>query len=421
MLTSAELLAELLMDAKRVAAYGQRTGRLTDFELLSAIAAVDALPQPTWNAPEVLALQAALNRAAHTIAPTGIADLRSGWDPFSPPKSRPAPIIFIGLTFLLMIFTAIATLDYNQGKDLIAGIETLHEADPRAASKSILRQLMAAVVLADSENEAPPSALTRAVLDETHLSLINELHRIDDRLELYINRTSSFRGTHPLPNEIINGTVRAIGRVLGVIPEDKSQQPDYGPYNQCETIGDEEPQVFKTNFRDTSIAKVMTSFHMGSVDIVCAEKLSYHPLTLPDYEPFAQDMRDWVKFWGLWYLPALYGALGAALYYMRRILDTTIPDPPLIRILHRVALGAFAGVIVTWFWSPELEGSDGIANIGVTAFTLAFLIGFSVEVLFALLDRTVATLIEMARGGKAPPAAPPAQPQGQTQPAPAAH
>lgn len=97
-----------------------------------------------------------------------------------------------------------------------------------------------------------------------------------------------------------------------------------------------------------------------------------------------------------WLLPGLYGLLGACVFVMRDLLlvkgrgkadgDARIVD--LLSLLLRVALGGLAGIIIGWFSVPTslTAGSSEIA-VSSIPFGIAFLAGFSIESLFALLDR----------------------------------
>lgn len=94
-----------------------------------------------------------------------------------------------------------------------------------------------------------------------------------------------------------------------------------------------------------------------------------------------------------WMLPGLYGLLGACVFLMRELLlvnkargDARIVD--LLSLLLRVALGGLAGIIVGWFWVPTspIPGSSAI-EVSSISFGVAFLAGFSIDSLFALLDR----------------------------------
>ncbi len=92
----------------------------------------------------------------------------------------------------------------------------------------------------------------------------------------------------------------------------------------------------------------------------------------------------------LWMLPGLYGALGAMMFFMRNFLDPLLPEPSVMKVVLRVCMGMFAGVSVAWVWAPSaLIQCIGITDVSIAALTLAFLVGFGIEVFFALLDKLV--------------------------------
>jgi len=96
-----------------------------------------------------------------------------------------------------------------------------------------------------------------------------------------------------------------------------------------------------------------------------------------------------------WMLPGLYGLLGACVFLMRDLLlankargDTRIVD--LLSLLLRVALGGLAGIIVGWFWVPTSPTpSSSAIDVSSISFGVAFLAGFSIDSLFAMLDRLI--------------------------------
>ncbi|MEM7015858.1 MAG: hypothetical protein AAF512_00805 [Pseudomonadota bacterium] len=87
-------------------------------------------------------------------------------------------------------------------------------------------------------------------------------------------------------------------------------------------------------------------------------------------------------------LPLIYGLLGACFYILRtlsvEIQTLCYKFESGIRYRLRVSMGAIAGLAIGWF-SDALTGSYA----SLTQFALAFLAGYSVEVLFALMDRVV--------------------------------
>jgi hypothetical protein len=92
---------------------------------------------------------------------------------------------------------------------------------------------------------------------------------------------------------------------------------------------------------------------------------------------------------GRWWLPGLYGALGAMVFTMRALLNPICPDPMPARVALRVSLGAFAGTSIAWFWTGSPTEGLNFASLSLGLLTLAFLFGFAIDVFFALLDRLV--------------------------------
>jgi hypothetical protein len=88
-------------------------------------------------------------------------------------------------------------------------------------------------------------------------------------------------------------------------------------------------------------------------------------------------------------LPLLYGLLGSLAYILRtltaEIQEVTYTQGSNVRYRLRWPLGMLAGVTIGWFFNPEtLQGAAAI-----TPLALAFLAGYSVELLFTGLDRIV--------------------------------
>jgi hypothetical protein len=98
---------------------------------------------------------------------------------------------------------------------------------------------------------------------------------------------------------------------------------------------------------------------------------------------------------GSWFLPAAYGLVGSIVFQMRRVLNPLQPGLPPIRLVFRIALGGFAGIIVSWFWSPSAQSIAIGESLSITAFGIAFLVGYSSEIFFVLLDTMVTGLLAM--------------------------
>lgn len=88
-------------------------------------------------------------------------------------------------------------------------------------------------------------------------------------------------------------------------------------------------------------------------------------------------------------LPLLYGLLGAFIYVLRCLMgdikSLTYTFDSEIRYRLRLTLGALGGMIIGWFLKPDDAGS--MASLSPMA--LAFLMGYNVDVLFALMDKII--------------------------------
>lgn len=87
-------------------------------------------------------------------------------------------------------------------------------------------------------------------------------------------------------------------------------------------------------------------------------------------------------------LPLLYGLLGTCVYVLRtlssEISTRTYSEASNIGFRIRLYLGTLGGMVFAWFVIPDQ--SDGLFK-SLSPFALAFLAGYSVEILFAAMDR----------------------------------
>ncbi len=90
-------------------------------------------------------------------------------------------------------------------------------------------------------------------------------------------------------------------------------------------------------------------------------------------------------------LPLLYGLLGASVYILRtlssQIRTRTYSEACNIDFRIRLYLGTLGGMVSAWFINPEVAG--GLVKT-LSPFAIAFLAGYSVELLFAVMDKIIA-------------------------------
>lgn len=92
-----------------------------------------------------------------------------------------------------------------------------------------------------------------------------------------------------------------------------------------------------------------------------------------------------------YFLPLFYGLLGSTVYVLRslalEIHGRTYSEASNIGFRIRLYLGMLGGLVIAWFFTPE--STEGVLK-SLSPLALAFLAGYSVELLFAAMDRVIA-------------------------------
>ncbi len=96
----------------------------------------------------------------------------------------------------------------------------------------------------------------------------------------------------------------------------------------------------------------------------------------------------------MYFLPLLYGLLGACMFVLRslsrEIKELTYTAESDINYRLRITTGALAGLSIGWFLTPDSDK----ALSGLSTFALSFLCGYSVEVLFSLMDKIISNIVK---------------------------
>jgi hypothetical protein len=98
-------------------------------------------------------------------------------------------------------------------------------------------------------------------------------------------------------------------------------------------------------------------------------------------------------------LPLLYGLLGTCVFVLRtlssEIRSRTYSEASHIGFRIRLYLGMLGGMVFAWFATPD--SADGLF-MSLSPFAVAFLAGYSVELLFAAMDRFLGAFTSKAPG-----------------------
>ncbi|MGB0659573.1 MAG: hypothetical protein ACPGNV_05275 [Mangrovicoccus sp.] len=399
-------LEKLLDGAKRVARYGQGAGLLTGPGLAQAIADADGKADLAWSDGEAVKLQDELSRAMRDIRPMTLADLRD-WDPFHEPQRKVFKwykAFFIMVVLVMILICANMTLWHKTAVSFISQVS----AAEKELEAQALDDLIDWVVQAETPRRAPGELVTfisgsvdtlkdtlaRSVrFRERYTELMKDRNPIRTR---YVALTSRICGNWPSfcgrPDVTKSTAFRAQSYSLENAGLDAAScEADLTQLLvDMEKIGDLEGGIDKSDmliyaaqFKPRASQSVSCIAGLeGLVQKMEADKVIF--------ENQKNRMLRYVELYGRWYLPALYGALGALLFTMRSFLNPVFPDPPFLTVVLRVVLGSFAGVVLGWFMTPELSQSIGsISGVRLSLLTIAFLCGFGIDVFFAFFDRLV--------------------------------
>lgn len=376
-----DALADLLQDAILVAGYGQRAGCLRDNSLFSAIQKVSSSQEKDWNSPDVVELQSALNQAIQDIYPVTLIDLNSGWNPFKNKEDGVGirrhfnmRLAFVVGAVSMLFLCGYYTIWSNRAASLLIELADAKESQKSTIVNELFLRFADVGENTRRVNEGSPSELLNVAI----WGKISEVRSIE---ALITNRKGKL-------NEIWTSRfpgMKAYYSIRGWFQSTAQTQQSY----QCNIESDEykggfgvDHQTFANDADD--LWGYVRDYDRVLSNIRCAIGLQGAGVDLTSI--YVNNFNEVIS---LWVLPGLYGALGAIMFYMRAFLSPMYPDPSASRIFLRVSLGIFAGISVAWFWAPPTGQNQGIVDIGLGVLTLAFLVGFSIDVFFALLDRLV--------------------------------
>jgi hypothetical protein len=390
--SAAAEFGRLVEDAGLVADAGVRLGRIKDPAFLTALGeARQALE--AGNAPPavVASLQNTFNSAVRDILPITLSDLRSGWRPFAPPRpqERLGTLAFGVFCLALLAFTAYTTQIYDQARSVYA--LTVELQDARGAEQAIrlfglLKRNQKDVVesLISGKKDFLYEAFGKALFDLQTMNLKFQAYApivtgVLNKLDMVGSLTSWRRSSDELSNPTSNPVIAQYLRnyASGKPPADGSAAA---------------ARAVPPDLNSMDIQALLNIFFQDQKAFNSTINVGFDPLAPNDYYSYLYQLRVGISYLSAWVLPALYGMLGAAIFHMRRILDPGLPNPSWLRFTYRIVLGGFAGIVLIWFWAPTAPRAGHPEFATLTAFGVAFLVGFSTDVFFQVLDRLVGYL-----------------------------
>jgi len=395
-----QALKELISDSELVANAAIRLGRLKTTEFLNDLAeAKRAIQEEQPNIDVFVKLQKTLNSAIVDIAPISLSDLKDKkWKPFqSKNPSRSWALIFGIFGITLMCLTAYSTELYNRASHVHTTLVELQSLRPSLYEQAfqlydLAKQNEKKVIehTKDKNSEFVIQSFDKAVyelqtLNEKYTAYLRLSLEITQDLKLFDRLIRLIKSQPTIFSEAFGNTN------IGQTPfSEKSLENLPGPnFNIKKMTKNTLSPLEIIGSKDALLVAIYTRFtdaaNLGF--IVGAPGMS--PQGPPPTSQSLYEIHDGLNSLGFWVLPALYGMLGAVVFYMRRFIDPLVPDPNWQRTVYRIALGGFAGIIAVWFWNPTSPKNGELINASLSSFGFAFLVGFSTDIFFQALDKAV--------------------------------
>lgn len=396
-----QLLTDLLNDAKIVAAYAERAGLLKSTALPEAISSVEKLDTLSWGEPVVVKLQTELNATMRDLAPTTMHDLKGRAAPFSGSEVTRYSVGFVICWAIIILFVALGTMSHNYGVSIVKSLEELEGGNSGQRIEDLVRSIVSSTRTLDTvaDTAVPSTQGADAVNDgaaqradyaiaSTFLANLDEAKALDEKTFVVVNRASQFITENFLARFVVSPS-STLWEMLnfGAKNDTPLDVPICTEKRQASIA-----QLYqRPEFGATAMARAIRYSDVEGLSLTCMSEFHYHLRDYPQLESYIGNISLILNVYGLWLLPALYGALGASMYHLRRALNPILPTPPVLRTVNRTIMGSFAGIIIAWFWAPAAQANVDTVSVGFNLFVVAFLIGYSIDVFFTFLDRVLVT------------------------------
>ena len=381
---NSEYAQMLLSDANAVIGFAVRAGISLDESLLHSRDAVSS-----GDVSQLSSLEMGLASAVRAIHPVTIPQLRSSRNPLSSDGASARGMVTPRR--LLLLIAAILVISIISVTSLVHRHETALQAIKEASAADFdgkFRELVRAVY--DGRlNESNP-----AEIDAFRLSVL-ELLKSDSQRAVATDLADAV--SRPLVDpiskalsDLVNSLIEALRQSDSSIIQNASFEgkalPDSNSYFGSGKAAPDPCMQPQGSLSAAQYRWVYNIADMKARDACLATRLGVYPAYI-SFARFEYRTSDSIKLYYSWILPLLYGSLGAVVFLMRNTHNVRTPFLDSSDTLFRIAVGAIAGIVVGWFFSPD-SGSS-VREMSVAPLGVAFLAGFSIEALFGLLDRAV--------------------------------
>jgi len=450
-MTSGAILdtAGLVADLKLLVEYASRVGVLRDKSVLETLQKAQQSLYEKNQQPDVYSLNLALNEVAQVISPVTLSDLKFGRDPLSDNNQRHSKCSQFFLTLftlanLVLIGYFMHALRIEQ--DAISAVDRIQELHPQQKLTSLRKM---------AQYDEPMNR-KNTLYDEFHRQ-VSELRQINaslnstytqaneaSRLPLFpfentfadtkpikkFSRASAFVASaqaQDVSNEVQPKNIESNGGVLkkAALPSGKLNGMQAAQLNRKSGTTAKEsaspPHALAASADSSEFCAAETNGNMRLpldahryphwMKTILSDALNDFCFQLKVLSPggdgallnhaigqlaFISSIKNKMSLRVTWFLPFLYGLLGAAIFLMRNVANVRTPAMGGFPIVMRLSLGGVAGIVIGWFSNGAATNFGNDAALSIP-FALAFITGYGIDVLFNVLDRLTRAISEVGK------------------------
>ncbi|HEX9718503.1 MAG TPA: hypothetical protein VGA59_02135 [Ramlibacter sp.] len=406
----------LVDDLRMATAYASRVGLLQEAGLLDSLKAAEDTLRAEGK-PDMHVLTVALNNVVRVIAPLTMADLRFGRDPLSPANQKQGRLLQLCLTALalgVLLLIGYFMQSLHEEQEAIQTLNQIQELRPQQKLTAVRK-----IAQFDQPLERPNTSY------ETYHQKVIELMQINTKLMLSYNNAvaaamiplfpspaafaRSFSSAPSMaalaPAEPPPPSDGATG-AAGVKPASIEAEANTANSPNGERTLDPSQLICVEETNGTIRLPLDALKYPSWMRSVLSDSLSDFCFQLKVLSPTGQGtllneslnqltflpvIKEKVSLRLNWFLPFFSGVLGSIILVMRNVASVRTPAVEWFPILMRLSLGGVAGVVIGWFGALAVPGLESKTALSVP-FALAFLTGYSIELLFNLLDRMIRTV-----------------------------
>ncbi len=391
-----EDVKDLIADSRLLVAYATRMGLGKAADITALIVASDEAEaqvaaghlDPTLKA----SLTARVADLVRVIAPVTLLDLGSKWTPFKTSKLATIGRVGFAMAALVLIAaTAYYTDFFLKANETLGQLNYIQTQNAQEKADWLYRAFKKNYSMIDLANPDE---------DNVHvgpfMTKFEELSALNDKMNTYVNAAyhlSIKASQDPIFSELVEFSVdkSIINGKMDQSVQAACNDATCKPLSATRPVAPAlkpAPQIAHLTNYEKEMVEFLTLSGLPTISTeTAARAVSSNELSTLTWQ-----CKNIVETLYFLVLPALFGMLGCMVYQLRRILNPLVPNLSADRIAIRIALGGLAGVTVSLVLGPLRIVVVNGEKAGMELFGLAFLVGFSVDLFFRLLDGAIAAV-----------------------------